>query len=242
MQLSHLKGLPWRVRDNRSGMVFLLCPKASVIIGSTALEHGHKEDEGIATEAIPRPFYLGETAVTQGTWERLMGSNPSVHQGAGLPVDNITAWDCIGFLKRLGPGFRFPREAEWEYACRAGSETPFSHADQLDADAVNYHGQYPYPGGATGPDRRAPVPVGSLPPNRWGFHEMLGNVWEWCSAHPARVAMAGDRRIHTVLRGGSWGNHAHSCRCASRMVRIPEYRRQNAGFRVVREAGGPGSA
>ena len=241
MQLAHLKaveatGLPWRVRDKATGMVFLLCPRATVIIGSTALEHGHQDGEEIATETIGRPFYLAETTVSQAQWEQVTGTNPSVHQGPELPVDNISAWDCIEFLKALGPRFRFPREAEWEYACRAGSETPFSHADQLDANEVNYNGSHPYPGGAPGPNRRGPVPPGSLPPNHWGFHEMLGNVWEWCSAHPSRVAMNGDVRVHTVLRGGSWGNHAHSCRCASRLLRIPEYRRQNAGFRVVRDA------
>jgi len=240
MQLSHLKavaatGLPWRVQDKATGMVFLLCPRATVIIGSTALEYGHQDGDEIATEVLGRPFYLAEAPVTQSQWERVTGTNPSVHQGAALPVDNVSAWDCIEFLRSMGPGFRFPRESEWEYACRAGSETPFSHADQLDAHAVNYNGGHPYPGGAPGPNRRAPVPAGSLPPNRWGFHEMLGNVWEWCSAHPSRVVMNGDVRVQTVLRGGSWGNHAHSCRCASRLVRIPEYRRQNAGFRVARD-------
>jgi formylglycine-generating enzyme required for sulfatase activity len=90
-----------------------------------------------------------------------------------------------------------------------------------------------------GVSRNAAVPAGSMPPNRWGFHEMHGNVWEWCSAASSRTARLGDRRIPTVLRGGSWGNYPHSCRSASRLARIPEYRRKTAGFRLARDVTPP---
>lgn len=240
IQLTHWKrivaaGLPWRVRDRRSGIEMLLCPAASLIVGSSIEEHGRQPDETLLSVRIGRPFYLGAMAVSQAQWLRVMPNNPSVHEGAGLPVDNISAWQCVEFAKACGRGFRFPSEAEWEYAARAGSGTPFSHADEILAEEVNYNGRHPYRDGPTGPNRRAPVPVGSLPPNRWGFHEMLGNVWEWCSALRSRVGHGTDERVDTVLRGGSWGNHAFSCRCASRIVRMPEYRRMTAGFRIARD-------
>ena len=228
--------LPWRVRDRRSGIVMLLCPRISLIVGSSPLEVGHQPDETLLSVRIASPFYLGETAVTQAQWERLMTGNPSVHQGDDFPVENVSAWQCLDFAKRCGPGFRFPNEVEWEYACRADSSTPFSHSDWLDADEANYNGHYPYPGSPEGVKRGTTVAVRSLPPNRWGFYEMHGNVWEWCSAAPARIQALGADGVPTVLRGGSWGNHAHSCRCASRIVRAPNYTRMTAGFRLARDA------
>ena len=244
MQLTTIKrlvatGLPWRVRDRRTGIVMLLCAPDAIVVGSTAAEIGHQEDETIIAANIASPYYLGQTAVSQEQWERVMGGNPSVFQAPANPVENVSAWECLEFIRRCGPGFRFPYEVEWENACRAGSTTPFSGGTTIDAQHVNFNGSHPYPGGEPGPDRRRPVPVGSLPANRWGFHEMHGNVWEWCSAAASRKAFAGDRPIPTVLRGGSWGNHAHSCRSASRLVRVPEYRRKSVGFRVARDAPPP---
>ena len=230
--------LPWKVQDPRTGVVFILCAPGECVLGSSTEEYGHQEDESIVHCTIRKPFYLGETAVTQEQWEAIMGSNPSVHVSPGLPVDNVSAGECLEFAHRCGGGSRFPHEAEWEYACRAGSGSAFSHADDIDTDHVNFNGRHPYRGGAPGVDRRCSVPVKSMPPNRWGFHEMLGNVWEWCAAATNRVTRIGDRRIETVLRGGSWGNHAHSCRCASRLARRPEYRRQNVGFRLAHDVPG----
>jgi formylglycine-generating enzyme required for sulfatase activity len=238
IDLTHWKrivatGLPWKVRDRRTGIVLLLCPPASLIVGSSPEEFGHQSDETLCSVRIGRPFYLGQTAVTQSQWLRVMANNPSVHEGPALPVDNVSAWQCLEFAASCGAGFRFPSEAEWEYAARAGSGTAFSHASDIDPELVNFNGHHPYPGGQRGLKRGGPVEVGSLAPNRWGFHEMLGNVWEWCSALRSRVGA--EDRIDTVLRGGSWGNHAFSCRCASRIVRMPEYRRMTAGFRIARD-------
>ena len=229
--------LPWKVRDPDSGIVFLLCPPGKCTIGSSSDEEGHKDDETLIACNIKHPFYLAETTTTQEQWERITGANPSVHVGPKLPVENVSVNDCIAFTRACGPGFRFPHEVEWEYACRAGSDTPFSHANFLDADIVNYNGRYPYRDGPPGPDRRQTVDAGSMLPNAWGFHEMHGNVWEWCVAAATRVSLAsadGDANVPAVMRGGSWANHAHNCRSASRITRASDYSRKTAGFRMAR--------
>ena len=229
--------LPWKVRDPASGIVFLLCPPGKCTIGSSSDEEGHKDDETLIACNIKHPFYLAETTTTQEQWERITGANPSVHVGPKLPVENVSVNDCIAFTRTCGPGFRFPHEVEWEYACRAGSDTPFSHANFLDADIVNYNGRYPYRDGPPGPDRRQTVDAGSMPANAWGFHEMHGNVWEWCVAAATRVSLAsadGDANVPAVMRGGSWANHAHNCRSASRITRASDYSRKTAGFRMAR--------
>jgi formylglycine-generating enzyme required for sulfatase activity len=241
MQLTTMRrlaatGLPWRVRDRATGIVMLLCAPESLVIGSSVAEHGRQPDETLVPVTIAAPYYLGERAVTQEQWAAVMKSDPSVDPAPGHPVNNVSAWECLEFAKRCGPGFRFPHEVEWEHACRAGSSTPFSHCESIDPQEFNFNGRHMYRSHERGLRRNAAVSVGSLPPNRWGFHEMHGNVWEWCSALPSRIARIGDRMIPTVLRGGSWGNHAHSCRSASRLVRIPEYRRKTAGFRIARDA------
>jgi formylglycine-generating enzyme required for sulfatase activity len=244
MQLAAMKriasiGLPWRVRDQKTGIVMLLCAPDSLVIGSALSERGHQPDEKLLAVTIPAPYYLAECAVTQEAWARIMGSDPSVSPAPGHPVNNVSAWECLEFAKRCGPGFRLPHEAEWENACRAGSTTPFSHAAILDALQMNCKVRRNERTPEVGVSRDAAVPVGSMPPNRWGFHEMHGNVWEWCSAASLRTARLGDRRIPTVLRGGSWGNYSHSCRSASRLARIPEYRRKTAGFRLARDVTPP---
>jgi formylglycine-generating enzyme required for sulfatase activity len=229
--------LPWKVRDPASGIVFLLCPPGKCTIGSSSDEEGHKDDETLIACNIKHPFYLAETTTTQEQWERITGANPSVHIGPKLPVENVSVNDCIAFTRACGPGFRFPHEVEWEYACRAGSDTPFSHANFLDAEIVNYNGRYPYRDGPPGPDRRQTVVAGSMPANVWGFHEMHGNVWEWCVAAATRVSLAsedGDANVPAVMRGGSWANHAHNCRSASRITRASDYSRKTAGFRMAR--------
>ena len=229
--------LPWKVRDPDSGIVFLLCPPGKCTIGSSSDEEGHKDDETLIACNIKHPFYLAETTTTQEQWERITGANPSVHVGPKLPVENVSVNDCIAFTRACGPGFRFPHEVEWEYACRAGSDTPFSHANFLDAEIVNYNGRYPYRDGPPGPDRRQTVVAGSMPANAWGFHEMHGNVWEWCVAAATRVSLASEDRdgnVPAVMRGGSWANHAHNCRSASRITRASDYSRKTAGFRMAR--------
>jgi len=164
-------------------------------------------------------------------------------------VDQVSWDDVQTFIAEMGrrlPGLpvRLPTEAEWEYACRAGTTTPFSLGNNLTPDLVNYDGNYPYAGGEKGLYRQKTVPVASLPANPWGLYEMHGNVWEWCAdwygAYPTEPQVnpqgpqTGDDR---VLRGGSWSSYGRFVRSADRSGDEPGDRYLNIGFRL---ALGPG--
>ncbi|WP_291847429.1 formylglycine-generating enzyme family protein [Accumulibacter sp.] len=200
---------------------------------------------------LGRGFWLADTACTQALWGAVMGGqNPSRFQDdARNPVEQVSWDDVQTFIAKLGhrlPGLpvRLPTEAEWEYACRAGTTTPFSFGDQITPKLVNYHGNYPYAGGEMGLYRQQTVPVASLPANPWGLYEMHGNVWEWCADwygdHPTEPQVdpqgpqTGDYR---VLRGGSWRVYGRDVRSAFRFRDEPGDRSVSTGFRL---ALGPG--
>jgi formylglycine-generating enzyme required for sulfatase activity len=138
-----------------------------------------------------------------------------------------------------GPGYRLPSDAEWEYACRAGTTTPFHFGSQLDGRRANVDGNYPYGTREKGPHRQRPEPVGAFPPNAFGLYDMHGNVWEWCNDYyhhrsqpeSPQTMDSGDSR---VLRGGCWWRDAADARSASRSGHGPAYREYIAGFRVAR--------
>jgi formylglycine-generating enzyme required for sulfatase activity len=191
-------------------------------------------------------YWLGETACSQALWEAVMGENPSHFRGPLLPVETVSHDDAMEFVRRVEAerpelGLRLPTEAEWEYTCRAGTQTPFSFGPNTTTDDVNYNGNSPYAGAPKGEYREKTVPVGSLPPNAWGLREMHGNVWEWCSdwsgpyepgrtVNPEGPARGEDR----VLRGGSWFDDALLARSAFRDALVPGYRSVVIGFRLAR--------
>jgi formylglycine-generating enzyme required for sulfatase activity len=201
---------------------------------------------------LSRPFYLGETEVTREQWERALGAGqrPSLARDCGprCPVENVSFFEVEEFLRRLnagrtGPRLRLPTEAEWEYACRAGTKTPFSTGPNLTADQANVHGGHPYAGGKAGIFRGGPTPAGAFPANGWGLFDMHGNVWEWCAdwhcpygttaeTDPLGRCPSGLR----VIRGGSWSFGADSARCALRYTHAPGDRGPSLGFRVGRDA------
>ena len=156
------------------------------MMGSPVDEAERFEDESPQHEVtISRGFWLFDTACTQALWQAVMGDNPSHFKGADRPVENVSFEDVAVFLERLNerlPGLDLvlPTEAQWEYACRAGTDTPFSFGANITTDQVNYAGFAPYAGAAEGEYRGQTVPVGSLPANPWGLFEMHGNVREWC--------------------------------------------------------------
>ena len=220
-------------------------------MGSPEDEPERYDDEGPQhSVTISRGFWLFDTACTQALWEAVMGENPSGFKGEDRrPVENISWNDCQHFIKRLNerlPGLdlALPSEAQWEYACRAGTTTPFSFGATITPAQVNYNGNYPYAGGKKGLYRGETVPVASLPPNPWGLHEMHGNVWEWCQDHwhdnyqgaPTDGSAWEDRTAGAsrVLRGGSWYSYARLVRAAYRDHDPPGLRLDFFGFRCAR--------
>ncbi len=234
---------------NSIGMEFVLIPAGSFLMGSPDTEAGRYFDEGPQHQVTFRkPFYLGKFQVTQAQWQAVMGTNPSYFKGRNLPVENVSWNECQEFLKKLnakhdGYTYRLPSEAEWEYACRAGTTTPFSFGQIITTNQVNYNGDYPYRNELRGQYRQKTTPVGSFPANVWGLHDMHGNVWEWCQDwwHSNYDGAPTDGSVwkfepdnkFRVMRGGSWGDNAWVCRAADRGRFIPGLRFRNLGFRVV---------
>jgi formylglycine-generating enzyme required for sulfatase activity len=246
---------------NSLGMEFVLIPPGSFAMGSqikpeeAAKKFGgdigwYKNEHPAHPVKISKPFYLQKTEVTQGQWKSVMGQNPSFHSDCGddCPVENVS-WDEVQiFLEKLnnlegleGAGrYRLPTEAEWEYACRAGTSTEFSFGDDV--------GQlYNYAWFIENSDQINPV--GTKKPNPWGIYDMHGNVWEWVEDNLHRNyngapddgrAWVGHPQADRVVRGGGWNYDARNCRSAARHYFAPDFNGSNYGFRIARSVG-PGS-
>jgi uncharacterized protein (TIGR02996 family) len=197
---------------------------------------------------LTRGFWLGTHQVTQAQWEAVMGGPaPRRFSGPGRPADGVSWDDGQRFLAKLGSGYRLPTEAEWEYACRGLTTTPFSFGPVATSGLANFDGNYPYGPAAVGPWLEATTPVGSYPPNAWGLYDMHGNVWEWChdwydeeyySISPAVDPPGPEEGTMKVLRGGSWYSYSWSCRSAGRERFSPQSGAGNYGLRVAATAGG----
>lgn len=194
---------------------------------------------------LTRGFWLADTACTQALWRAVMGNNPSLFNGDDqCPVERVSWEDVQKFLRKLEsllPGIEagLPTEAQWEYACRAGTTTPFSFGEQITPAQVNYDGNYPYAGGRKGEYRARTVPVKSLPANAWGMYEMHGNVWEWCADGlrtyddaPQQDPKGPADTAHLALRGGSLFTHARGARSADRYRNAPGTVSGHMGFRL----------
>jgi sulfatase modifying factor 1 len=216
------------------------------MMGSPANEPERDDDEQLHEVMLTRGFWLADTACTQALWQAVMGKNPSYFKGAQRPVEEVSWDNCQAFIKKInalkpGLNLRLPSEAEWEYACRAGTRTPFWFGDNINPEQVNYDGNYPYADGEEGKFREETVEVKSLPCNGWGLYQMHGNVWEWCSDwygdYPTESLIdpggpsSGSSR---VLRGGSWIYFGGFCRSAYRLRLDPAYRSFSTGFRLAR--------
>ncbi len=197
---------------------------------------------------ITKPFCMGVTEVTQGQYEAVMGTNPSKFEGRDNPVEQVSWHDAVEFCRKLstrtGREVRLPTEAEWEYACRAGTTTPFHTGDTISTAEANYDGDYAYGTGSKGTDRGKTMPVGGLAPNGWGLYDMHGNVWEWCQdrygsyRHGMAVDPTGaEAGRFRVVRGGSWGINPTYCRSADRIRNVPARADSYNGFRVVASPG-----
>ncbi|WLE98572.1 MAG: formylglycine-generating enzyme family protein [Candidatus Electrothrix communis] len=216
------------------------------MMGSPEEEPQRYKDETLHQVTLSEGFWLGATAVTQALWQAVMQENPSHFKGDQRPVEQISWEDTQEFMERLNkeiPGLELilPTEAQWEYACRAGTTTPFSFGENVTTDQVNYDGNYPYAGGEKGEYREETVDVKALPCNDWGLYQMHGNVREWCQDwfgdYPAGSVVdpvgPSDGRTR-VCRGGSWFRHGRYCRSAYRRGDPPGLRDDSLGFRLSR--------
>lgn len=217
---------------------FVWVPPGTFVMGSPPTETGRNEDENQHQVTLSKGFWMGKFEVTQAQWMDVMGSNPSFFTGEDLPVENVSWDDVQAFLvilnEREGANFRLPTEAEWEYACRAGSAAAFSFGESP-VQLSNY-------GWFADNSGRTTHPVGSLAPNAWGLFDMHGNVWEWCQdragAYP--VGSVTDPKgpetgVQRVGRGGSFGVSAVNCRSADRSASDPGAKGPDLGFRICRD-------
>ncbi|MEH1929179.1 SUMF1/EgtB/PvdO family nonheme iron enzyme [Nostoc sp.] len=226
-------------------------PGGSFNMGSPPGENGRTKNEEPQHAVNVPAFLIGKFEVTQEQYQQIMGSNPSSFKGAKRPVELVYWNDAVDFCKKLsqktGRKYRLPSEAEWEYACRAGTTTPFHFGETITTDLANYNASETYANEPKGQYRRQTTDVGSFPPNAFGLYDMHGNVWEWCQdtwhdsykgAPSDGSAWIDNDNQSRTLRGGSWFVNPESCRSASRIyVDTRGILYLYIGFRIVCAAG-----
>jgi formylglycine-generating enzyme required for sulfatase activity len=233
-------------------------PAGEFMMGSPNGEEGAFDDEKRQHKVKVPEFWMGKFQVTQAQWGAIaklpkinqdLDPDPAHFKGKNLPVERVSWLDAIEFCdrlaKRTGKAYRLPSEAEWEYACRAGTTTPFNFGETISTDLANYDGNPTYGNGVEGEYRKKTIDVGSFPPNAFGLSDMHGNVWEWCAdllhenyqGAPIDGSAWGDRSLKSnvkrVLRGGSWCNHPRLCRSAHRGGVRADDRDWDDGFRML---------
>ncbi|MBI1209561.1 MAG: SUMF1/EgtB/PvdO family nonheme iron enzyme [Azospirillum sp.] len=223
-------------------------------MGSPADEPERYSDEGPQHGVtLSRGLWLADSACTQALWQAVTGTELSRFKGPDRPVERVSWHDVQGFLARLealmpGCGAALPSEAEWEYACRAGTETPFSFGATITTDQANFNGNFPYAGGPKGRYRGETVAVKSLPANPWGLYQMHGNVFEWCAdglrnyGEEAETDPQGplEAKSPRACRGGSWVTRAGRVRSAARIAYHPGDAYGPLGFRFCLRSIEPG--
>jgi len=231
-------------------------PAGNFLMGSPEDEPERSDDEGPQHEVTLGAFFMAQTPITQAQWravagwqkvERDLKPDPSEFNGANRPVEMVNYFDALEFCRRLsqrtGQRYGLPSEAQWEYACRAGSTTAFHFGATLTPELANYKGNSCYGNGPKGTYRKKTTDVASFPANGWGLYDMHGNVWEWCEDHwhgsydfapgddqPWLIPAATDYQ-QRMLRGGSWNYRPAHCRAAYRLS-LPDFRFSDVGFRV----------
>ena len=265
----------YRVRGYAVPTNLVAIPAVTFMMGSPATEPARNTDETPHPVTLTKGFCMGKHEVTQAEYLAVMGNNPSsftttdnsgnpISPDLSRPVETVGWQDATDYCAQLtvrersagllpaGYVYRLPTEAEWEYACRAGTTTPFHYGNELRSGMVNFYGLYEYRVGnpsyynAAGIYLDRTISVGNYAPNAWGLYDMHGNVREWCqdwygtypggSVSDPQGAPTGSAR---VIRGGGWGDNADYCRSARRNGRNPTDRYQLIGFRVVLVPGQP---
>ncbi len=248
-----------------AGIKLCWCPAGRFIMGSPRDEPERRPGEDQVEVTLTKGFWIGKYEATQGQWKRVIGKLPGeltaeLPEGDDFPVGNVNFAEAEAFCQKLTElgrqsgdlpndwEFRLPTEAQWEYACRAGTTTATSFGDKLSGKQANFKGK-PYNEGEPGPSLNRATPVGSYPANAWGLHDMHGNTFEWCRDWYHRKLPGGsDPDLHSAKnsatksehggvsrarRGGCWADPAWPCRSAFRLRFEPERRYDHIGFRVV---------
>ena len=220
------------------------------MMGFPANESERNDDETEHPVTLSQGYWLADTACSQALWQGVMDENPSdFSNDPQQPVDSVSWDDCQQFIDKANSLMQgqdlklsLPSEAQWEYACRAGTRTAFWWGDELTTEQANYDGNFPYNNGAKGKYRQTTVPVKSFTPNPWGLYQVHGNVWEWCqdqyqhgplSEAPVENLKGPKDGAKRVLRGGSWISDGHWLRCAFGRNGLPDRRGRNYGLRLA---------
>ena len=248
---------------NSIGMRLVLIPAGRFVMGTPKEEKDRRPHEGPQhTLQITKPFYMGAYEVTQEEFEKILGKekNSSYFKKVEgqdtrrFPVENVTYDEAVLFCQKLseqdaekiaGLEYRLPTEAEWEYACRAGTMTVFYLGAKLSSTQANFNGWHPYGKAERGPYLERPTTVGSYRPNPFGLYDMHGNVYEWIAdfyekdyygKSPLQDPKGGPSGPYRCLRGGSWRNVGSLLRAGDRYYDRPDRRHEDHGFRVVATA------
>jgi len=238
--------------QNGLGMKFCWCPAGQFMMGSPENEQSRVEDEQQVSVTLTQGFWLGKYPVTQWEWDHVMGTTPWIEQeyvqeGSENPAVYLSWDDAQEYLPRLadsgrlagqvpsGWEYRLPTEAQWEYACRAGTSTAFYFGNDVSLlDEYGWHFDNAWTSG-----EQFPHPVGQKLGNAWGVHDLHGNVWEWCQDWSGEQPLGGINPTGPtegelrILRGGSWSDDGQYCRSAFRYVDEPDYNLNNYGLRLV---------
>jgi formylglycine-generating enzyme required for sulfatase activity len=221
-------------------------PAGSFTMGSPTSEAERQDNESPQHRVTLAAFWMSKYPITQGQYQAIVGSNPANFQGDARPVENVSWHEARAFCQQISTKFSqeftLPSEAQWEYACRSGTYTPFYFGETITPEFVNYDGEHTYASAPKGKYRKETTPVGSLPPNSLGLYDMHGNVWEWCldtwHGNYAGAPIDGsawqsqNENDYRVLRGGSWDFDPGYCRSADRNHIYPVGHVSNGGFRV----------
>ncbi|MBT9310824.1 formylglycine-generating enzyme family protein [Leptothoe kymatousa] len=261
---------PWEVRTQKrqaeryrerlgtdTFIMMVAVPAGSFVMGSPADEPERFDNEGPQHDVQVNGFFMGQYPVTQAQWRFVAGlpqiehpleADPSRFKGDNRPVEQVSWYEAVEFCQRLsaytGHEYGLPTEAEWEYACRANTTTPFSFGEMITTDVANYNGTYVYNDGRKGQYREQTTPVTQVRvANGFGLCDMHGNVWEWCQDHwhgnynraptDGSAWLTENEDVNHVVRGGSWPYDPRNCRSASRGDLTPDARLDTVGFRVV---------
>jgi len=234
------------INDVPLEMVYI--PAGTFMMGSLKDEKGQYADELPQHQVTLEAFYMSKYPITQKQWQAVMGTNPSNFKGINRPVDYVSWHEAVEFCKQVSKltekNYRLPSESEWEYACRAGTNTPFYFGETISTDFANYNCKCrPYASEFEGIAREETSDVGIFPANPFGLYDMHGNVLEWCAdpwhgnyngaRNDGKVWEHGGDSLRRILRGGSWEYFPRPCRSAYRYRKLPVTKYNNVGFRIA---------